>query len=88
MIEVELFGMARALAGEPVVRLALAEPLTAAELADGLARAYPSLRGVVVDDRGFIAPHHLLLDGRRAPGAGERFSNADRPCVLLLASGG
>ena len=35
VIEVELFGMARALAGEPVVRLALAEPLTAAELADG-----------------------------------------------------
>ena len=88
MIDVELFGMARAIAGEPVAHLAQAESLTMCELANALADAYPNMRGVVVDDEGFIAPHHVLLDGRRAPRPEERFSNDDRPCVLLLASGG
>jgi hypothetical protein len=36
----------------------------------------------------FVEPNLLLLDGRRAPGAGETFVDADRPCVLFLASGG
>ena len=87
---VELFGMARALAGVSHVVLAVDGPLTYAEFLRALADAVPALVPEVIapacDE--LVEPNLLLLDGRRAPRGAERFGAADRPCVLFLASGG
>ncbi|HTJ26580.1 MAG TPA: hypothetical protein VMA36_10475 [Candidatus Limnocylindria bacterium] len=89
MIDVELFGMARALAGRSHVTLPLADA-DYREFVRALAEALPQLVPDVItptrDD--FVEPNLLLLDGRRAARDGERFGAADRPCVLFLASGG
>jgi hypothetical protein len=87
---VELFGMARALAGVSHVVLALDEPVELCDFLRSLAEAVPSLVPDVIAASldTFVEPNLLLLDGRRAPRAGERFVDADRPCVLFLASGG
>lgn len=88
-MQIELFGMARELTGEPVVDVPVTDA-TLHRVAFALARAYPQLGGTVIDvDRGaFIEPNVLLLDGRRAPRSDETFDEADRPCVLFVPSGG
>ncbi len=55
-----------------------------------LAEAVPALVPDVIAASldAFVEPNLLLLDGRRAPRAGERFDARDNPCVLFLASGG
>lgn len=87
---VELFGMARALAGVSHVVLAVDGPVTYGEFVAALADAVPALvPGVIAPARdALVVPNLLLLDGRRPPADGERFGAADRPCVLFLASGG
>jgi hypothetical protein len=87
---VELFGMARALAGVSHVVLALDEPVELHDFLRSLAEAVPALVPDVIAASldTFVEPNLLLLDGRRAPRAGETFVDADRPCVLFLASGG
>ena len=89
-MKVELFGMARALAGVSHVELALDEPVELADFLRALAEAVPGLVPDVIAPAldAFVEPNLLLLDGRRAPRAGETFVDADRPCVLFLASGG
>jgi hypothetical protein len=89
-MKVELFGMARALAGVSHVELALDEPVELHDFLRSLADAVPALVPdvIVASLDAFVEPNLLLLDGRRAPGAGETFVDADRPCVLFLASGG
>lgn len=87
---VELFGMARALAGVARVDLALdgevAVPEFLRALGDALPALIPDVIGASCD--ALVEPNLLLLDGRRAPLAGERFGAGDRPCVMFLASGG
>ncbi len=87
---VELFGMARALAGRATIDLPLADRLTKSELLAALARELPQLVGPVINEarEELLAPNLLLLDGQRAPMAGERFGASDRPCIVFLASGG
>jgi len=87
---IELFGLARALAGTPTIELTLAEPATLATLVEALGSAYPELIGEVIaaSRDAFVEPNYLLLDGRRAVMAGELITSADRPCILFLASGG
>ena len=87
---VELFGMARALAGVSHVVLALDEPVEMHDFLRSLAEAVPALVPDVIVPAldAFVEPNLLLLDGRRAPQPGETFVDADRPCVLFLASGG
>lgn len=87
---VELFGMARALAGAAQVVLAVDAPLSYGEFVRALAQAVPALVPDVIapSHDELVEPNLLLLDGRRAPRDGERFGDADRPCVLFLASGG
>lgn len=87
---VELFGMARALAGASHVELALDGPVDVREFLRALADAVPALvPDVIAPSRdAFVEPNLLLLDGRRAPREGERFGARDNPCVLFLASGG
>jgi hypothetical protein len=87
-VTVELFGPARALAGAPVVDVALAEADERALIA-ALARAVPAFVGTIVTEArdAFVAPNLLLLDGRRTA-EGVTFTAADRPCVLFLPSGG
>jgi hypothetical protein len=89
-VKVELFGMARALAGVSHVELALDEPVTLNDFLRSLADAVPALVPDVITPAAdaFVEPNLLLLDGRRAPSDGETFGDADRPCVLFLASGG
>jgi hypothetical protein len=89
-MKVELFGMARALAGVSHVDLAVDEPVTLRDFLRSLADAVPALVPDVVTPAAdaFVEPNLLLLDGRRAPSEGETFSEADNPCVLFLASGG
>lgn len=89
-MKVELFGMARALAGVSHVELALDEPVELHDFLRSLADAVPALVPdvIVASLDAFVEPNLLLLDGRRAPQAGETFGDADRPCVLFLASGG
>ena len=89
-MKVELFGMARALAGVSHVDLALDEPVVLGDFLRALAEAVPALVPDVIAPSldAFVEPNLLLLDGRRAPGAGETFRTADNPCVLFLASGG
>jgi hypothetical protein len=89
-VKVELFGMARALAGVSHVDLALDEPVAFHDFLRALAEAVPPLVPDVIAPSldAFVEPNLLLLDGRRAPRAGETFRAADKPCVLFLASGG
>jgi hypothetical protein len=86
---VELFGPARALAGASAIELAVAEPVDLRGFVRALAAAVPAFAGEIVDAdaAAFIAPNLLLLDGRRAA-ADVTFGSADRPCVLVLPSGG
>ena len=90
MVTVELYGIARALAGAAQIDVDVAEPTDAATLAAALAEACPALVGAVVSRSrdGFLPPNVLLLDGRSAPRAETRFASADRPCVLFVPSGG
>jgi hypothetical protein len=87
---VELFGLARALAGAAFVEVPLREPATREELIAALGTAVPLLVGsVIAPDRiSFLAPNYLLLDGARSVDAGVRITAGDRPCVMMLASGG
>ncbi len=86
---VELFGPARALAGAATVELTLAEPVALPAFLRALAAAVPAFVGRIVtpDGGAFIPPNLLLLDGRRAAD-GAAFTSADRPCLLVLPSGG
>ena len=85
---VELFGMARHVAGVPTLEIG-GETLTRRELVRALA-VLPQMAGTVVDMErdDFVEPNMLLLDGRRATDPDEPFFASDRPCVLFLASGG
>ena len=87
---VELFGMARALAGVSRVDLALDGDVGVADFLRALGDAVPALVPDVigVSRDALVEPNLLLLDGRRAPLEGERFGAADHPCVMFLASGG
>ena len=89
-MKVELFGMARAIAGVSHVVLALDEPVDIATFLRALAEAVPGLIPEVIAPAcdALVEPNMLLLDGRRAPRDGELFGAGDRPCVLFLASGG
>jgi hypothetical protein len=89
-MRVELFGMARALAGVSHVELALDGPVAVGAFLRALADAVPALVPDVIEPTldAFVEPNLLLLDGRRAPQGDETFGAADRPCVLFLASGG
>jgi len=87
---VELFGPARALAGRALIEIAVDEPTDLPGFLAALTAALPAFVGEIVtaERDAFIAPNLLLLDGARAVEGGVRFSAADRPCVLFLASGG
>jgi hypothetical protein len=89
-VKVELFGMARALAGVSHVELALDEPVEFCDFLRALGDAVPALIPDVIAPAAdaLVEPNLLLLDGRRALRAGETFGDADRPCILFLASGG
>jgi hypothetical protein len=89
-MKVELFGMARAIAGVSHVELAVDEPVAMPDFLRSLAEAVPALVPDVIAPAcdAFVEPNLLLLDGRRAPQDGETFGAADNPCVLFLASGG
>jgi hypothetical protein len=89
-VKVELFGMARAIAGVSEIELALDEPAELADFLRSLAEAAPALvPEVIAPSRdALVEPNLLLLDGRRALRAGEVIRTSDRPCVLFLASGG
>lgn len=89
-MKVELFGMARALAGVSHVELALDGPVALPDFLRSLSEAVPALVPDVIAPAldAFVEPNLLLLDGRRAPRDGETFGASDRPCVLFLASGG
>jgi hypothetical protein len=87
---VELFGPARALAGRAQVEIAVDEPADLPRFVQALAVALPDFVGSIVtlERDAFIAPNLLLLDGLHALDENARFTGADRPCVLFLASGG
>jgi hypothetical protein len=89
-VKVELFGMARALAGVSHVELALDAPVELPDFLRALAEAVPELvPDVIAASRdAFVEPNLLLLDGRRALRDGETIACDDNPCVLFLASGG
>ncbi len=87
-MNVELFGLARALVGCARVEVSVDEPVDLPAFLRALARDFPVLRGTVIEGERFIEPNLLLLDGRRALGEGETFDARDKPCVLFLASGG
>jgi hypothetical protein len=89
-VKVELFGMARALAGVSEIDLALDEPAELRDFLRSLAEAAPALvPEVIAPSRdALVEPNLLLLDGRRALREGETIRTSDRPCVLFLASGG
>ncbi len=89
-MKVELFGMARALAGVSHVELGLDEPVELSEFLRALGDAVPALIPDVITPAAdaLVEPNLLLLDGRRALRDGETFGAADRPCILFLASGG
>jgi molybdopterin converting factor small subunit len=89
-VRLELFGMARALVGGPHVELEVAEPASLRALLAELANRYPQVVGEVLEARSFtpIEPNLVLLDGRRPADLDDRVSEADRPCLLFLPSGG
>ena len=63
---VELFGVARKVAGSAEVELALEPAATVGDALRALATAYPDLEGPVIDPEEWsLMPHFLLnLDGR------------------------
>ena len=87
---IELFGMARELVGAPSVRLDVDEPVPLRAVLEELAAQYPQLVGQVLAPltHAPLDPNVVLLDGRRAGGLDEPVSDADRPCLLFLPSGG
>lgn len=86
---VEFFGMARALVGLPTTELLLHEPIRLVDMLAALAARYPQLIGVVLDSHyNLIEPNVVLLDGRRAADLLELITAADKPCIILLPSGG
>lgn len=87
---IELFGMARALAGVPEVALEVGAPATLRSLLEALATRYPQLKGAVLDPATHepLEPNVVLLDGRRARGLDETIDAADKPVLLFLPSGG
>lgn len=87
---VELFGLARSLAGAPRIELAIDEPTDLTTFVRALGDAHPELVGSVIAPAGdaLLAPNYLLLDGRRSVEVDDRFSSHDNPCLLFLASGG
>ena len=89
-MKVELFGMARALAGVSHVELGLDEPVALPDFLRALGEALPALIPDVIAPAAdaLIEPNLLLLDGRRALRDGETFGDADHPCIMFLASGG
>ncbi|HEY0396375.1 MAG TPA: hypothetical protein VGD01_18005 [Candidatus Elarobacter sp.] len=89
-MKVELFGMARALAGVAHVELGVDEPVALRDFLRSLAEAAPALVPEVIAPSldALVEPNLLLLDGRRALRDGETIRAADNPCVLFLASGG
>jgi hypothetical protein len=89
-VTVELFGPARALAGCARVEVAVEEPTDLRAFLRALSVALPQFVGEIVTGErdAFVAPNLLLLDGTRAVDGATRFTAADRPCVLFLASGG
>jgi hypothetical protein len=82
--------MARALVGAPSVELPIGEPSTLRALLVALATRYPQLAGTVLDcaTSAPLEPNIILLDGRRAQGLDEPLGAEDRPCLMLLPSGG
>jgi hypothetical protein len=89
-VTVELFGPARVLAGRALGESAVDEPTDLRSFLRALTTALPSFVGEIVTGErdAFVEPNLLLLDGVRAVGGDVRFTSADRPCVLFLASGG
>jgi hypothetical protein len=88
-MRVELFGMARALVGKPQAYLALREPVRLVDMLQALAEQNPNLIGTVLDGQyNLIEPNVVLLDGRRAVDPLDAISAADKPCIVLLPSGG
>ncbi|MBV8299561.1 MAG: hypothetical protein JO083_08490 [Candidatus Eremiobacteraeota bacterium] len=89
-MKVELYGMARALAGVAHVTLPLDDPVALNDFLRALAEAAPALVPDVIAPSldALVEPNLLLLDGRRALRAGETIRCEDNPCVLFLASGG
>jgi hypothetical protein len=89
-VTVELFGPARALAGRANVEIAVDEPTDLRGFLHALTAALPAFVGEIVTPErdAFVAPNLLLLDGVRALEGDARFTGADRPCVLFVASGG
>jgi hypothetical protein len=89
-VTLELFGMARALTGRAQVSLAVTEPCTLRELLAALLADFPVLSETVLDPRTCapLEPNAVLLDGRRARALDESVSDADRPVLLLIPSGG
>ena len=87
---VELFGMARALTGVGAVSLVVDEPIELGTVLAALAERHPELVGRVLDSGTFapLEPHIVLLDGRRKVSLDERITSADKPCLLLVPSGG
>jgi len=86
----ELFGMARALAGAPAVALDVPDGAPLRALLEALAVRHPQLVGEVLEAYTFapIEPNLVLLDGRRATSPDEPITDADKPCLLFLPSGG
>ncbi|HVA36636.1 MAG TPA: hypothetical protein VNJ51_03400 [Candidatus Dormibacteraeota bacterium] len=88
-MRLELFGMARHLVGTAALEVPVTSPVTVGRLLREAARAAPQLVGSVLEADGTpIAPNYLLLDGRRAAEPGATVRESDRPCLLVLASGG
>lgn len=89
MVRLELYGMARHLVGAGVLDVPMEPAATVGALLRAAARLAPALVGTVLEADGTpIAPNYVLLDGRSAVGAGDPVSDADHPCLLVLASGG
>jgi len=89
-VTLELFGMARALAGTSTVALDVPEPATLRQVLAALAALHPDMVGSVLRPQTFepIEPNLVLLDGRRRCALDDVISEADRPCLLFLPSGG
>ena len=86
---IELFGMARALVGSPAAEIAVQEPVRLGDLLAALATAHPNLIGTVLDESNqLIEPNVVLLDGRRAADRDQTITAEDKPCIILLPSGG
>jgi hypothetical protein len=89
-VTLELFGMARALVGSATIALEVPDPSPLRILLAALAGVQPRLLGEVLDCETFapLEPHLVLLDGRRPVSLDDLVHEADKPCLLLLPSGG